>query len=502
MRSTQVSRLRNVCAALCFLVLIGAAQAVKMAAADRGPRITRPDGSTITTQQVDAMVNHLLDAAHVTGAGVAIFQDGRIAYLKAYGLRDTEKHLPLTPDSVMTSASLSKTAFAAVVMRLVQQGTLNLDKPVYEYLPKPLTEYPRYADLQGDERYKKITLRMLLSHTSGFPNWRAFEDDHKLHIHFEPGTRYAYSGEGIDLAQLVVETEMHESLTTLMQKELFGPLDMSRTSMVWEPRFESDFANGYDEYGRSLGPEKRTKPDAAGSMQTTLHDYATFLIAMMRDKILNAKMRAEMLRPQIAIHSAHQFPSLDGETTPANDSIHLGYGLGWGLYSSRYGRGFFKEGHDEGWRHLALCFDEKGAGILIMTNSSNGEGIFKPLLDALLGPTDFPFEWERYTPYTELPPLPKLREHKRVALTAAQLARVVGRYGSSSQVVIAVTVQDGRMFLQENDEPKQEYFAEGPLDFYSAASSDEVTFAPADGTTAQMMVLHADGKDFQLTRLP
>ena len=221
------------------------------------PRLTRLDGSTIAPQQVDATVNQLLEAAHVTGAGIAIFEDDRIAYLKAYGLRDTEKQLPLTPDSVMTSASLSKAAFATVVLRLVQQRKLELDKPIYEYLPKPLPEYPRYADLKGDERYRKITLRMLLSHTSGFPNWRAFEDDGKLKIYFEPGSRYAYSGEGIDLAQLVVETVTDEPLTKLMERELFSPLGMTRTSMVWEPRFESDFANGYDEYGRSLGPEKR-----------------------------------------------------------------------------------------------------------------------------------------------------------------------------------------------------------------------------------------------------
>jgi len=169
------------------------------------------------------------------------------------------------------------------------------------------------------------------------------------------------------------------------------------------------------------------RPEAAGSMQTTLRDYATFLSAVMRGKVLDAKSGAEMLRPQMAIHSAHEFPSLDAETTTANDAIHLSYGLGWGLYGSPYGRAAFKEGHDEGWRHLALCFDERGTGILIMTNSSNGEGIFKPLLDALLGPTDFPFAWERYTPYTELPPLPKLKDHKQVMLTAAQLEKFAGR---------------------------------------------------------------------------
>src|SRR6201997_5018600 len=117
-----------------------------LAATDTGPRITRLDGSTITGQQVDATVRPLLEAAHVTGAGIAVFEDRRIAYLKAYGLRDTEKRLPLTSVSVMTSASLSKAAFATVVRRLVQQRKLELKKPVYQYLPKPLPEYPQYAD--------------------------------------------------------------------------------------------------------------------------------------------------------------------------------------------------------------------------------------------------------------------------------------------------------------------------------------------------------------------
>jgi CubicO group peptidase (beta-lactamase class C family) len=259
-------------------------------------------------------------------------------------------------------------------------------------LRKPLPEYEKYADLQGDDRYKKLTLRILLSHTSGFPNWRWFEDDRKLKIHFEPGTRYAYSGEGIQLAQLVVETVTGKSLTALMEEDLFRPLGMTRTSMVWEPRFESDFANGYDEHGQSLGPQKHSKPGAAGSMQTTLRDYATFLSAIMRYQILDPKTSAEMFRPQVKIHSTHQFPSLAPETTSAHDTIQLSAGLGWGLYTSPYGNAFFKGGYDDGWRHQGLCFSN-GVGILIMTNSSNGDGIFKPVFDSILGKTSFPFDW-------------------------------------------------------------------------------------------------------------
>ncbi len=376
--------------------------------AGQTPSIRRLDGSTITCAEIDATVTRVMQAAEVTGVGIAIFNNRQIVYLKTYGVRDKEKNLPLTPDSVMTSASLSKSAFATVVMQLVEEGVLELDKPVYQYLPKPLPDYPFYRDLASDPRYKQITLRMLLDHTSGFPNWRAFNDDHKLNINFTPGSRFAYSGEGILLAQLVVETVTKKPINDVMREHLFVPDGMTRTSMVWEGRFESDYANGYDEYGRSLGPERRAKADAAGSMQTTLRDYANFLQALLQGRDLKNATREQMLSPQVEILSKHEFPSLATETTTANKSIRLSYGLGWGLYWTPYGRAFFKEGHDEGWRHYAVCLDKPGTGILIMTNSSNGEGIYQELLETLLKNTYTPIDWEQFTPYNQLPPRPPL----------------------------------------------------------------------------------------------
>src|SRR6202789_2430842 len=286
-----------------------------------------------------------------------------------------------------------------------------------------------------------------------------------------------------------------------MQEDLFGPLQMSRTSMIWLPRFESDFANGYDEYSRSLGPERRTSPNAAGSMLTTPRDYATFLSALMRGEGPSPKTGDRILNPQIRIHSARQFPSLNTDTTTAYDSIELSYGVGWGLYKSPYGPAFFKEGHDEGWRNLALCF-LNGDGLLVMTNSSNGEGIFKPLLEALLGETAFPFDWDGYTPYDMLPPLPKLKEHHRVTLTPDQLNRLAGKYALTADIVLTVTVENGSLFVREKDEEKQEYFAEGPNDFYSATSTDECSFKPEIGP-AQVLVLHLDnGQNPELKRMP
>jgi CubicO group peptidase (beta-lactamase class C family) len=364
--------------------------------------VKRLDGSSITAGEMDATLSRLLRAAKVTGASIAILNDGKIAYLKAYGFRDKEKQLLLTPDSVMSGASLTKVAFGQLVMQLVDENVLNLDKPVYQYLPKPLPEYDEYKDLAGDDRYKKITARMLLDHTAGFPNWRWFEDDQKLKIHFEPGSRYAYSGEGLALLQLVVETITKEPLEELMRDRVFQPLGMMRTSMVWTSAFEDNYANGYDEEEKSLGPQKRKHAGAAGSMLTTPADFANFMQAVLQGKGLTKKSREEMLSPQIEIHSKHQFPTFSPETTEENKPIRLSMGLGWGLYWTPYGKAFFKGGHDDGWRNYTVCFDDAKIGILIMTNSSNGESIYKELLETLIKNPYTPIEWERFTPYNQL----------------------------------------------------------------------------------------------------
>jgi len=279
-------------------------------------------------------------------------------------------------------------------MELVDQGVLDLDKPVYRYLPKPLPEYPDYTELAGDARYKRITGRMLLSHTAGFANLRWLEEDRKLRLHFEPASRFAYSGAGLLLLQLVVETITQQSLEALMQEHVFRPLGMTRTSMVWQDRFEGDFANGYDEYGRSLGPDRRKTADAAGSMQTTPRDFARFLEAVMLGEGLRKQAQEQMLSPQIRIFSKHEFPTLQTDTTDENNGIRLSYGLGWGLYWTRYGKAFFKEGHADGWRNYTVSFDGRKTGIVIMTNSANGEGIYKDLLESLLRNNFTPIDWE------------------------------------------------------------------------------------------------------------
>jgi CubicO group peptidase (beta-lactamase class C family) len=122
---------------------------------------------------------------------------------------------------------------------------------------------------------------------------------------------------------------------------------------------------------------------------------------VMQGKLLRTETKEMMLAPQIAILSKHEFPTLQTETSEENKKIRLSYGLGWGLYWTPYGKAFFKEGHDDGWRNYTVCFDDAGIGIVIMTNSANGEGIYKELLETIQKNTFTPIEWEGFTPYSQ-----------------------------------------------------------------------------------------------------
>jgi CubicO group peptidase (beta-lactamase class C family) len=342
-------------------------------------------------------------AGRVPGLAFAILNRGEIVYLRGFGIAQAEPAVPLGDTTVMYAASFTKSMFAHLVMQLVQEKRIDLDRPIVEYLPKPLKSYEKYADLEGDERWRRFTPRMLLSHTSGLPNWRFTRPGERLDIMFKPGERYSYSGEGINLLQLVVEEATGRELGELMRERVFEPLGMTRTSMTWRPAFDGEHAVGFDETGTKLGYRKRSSARAAGSAATTIRDVARFIRAVLRSEGLDRAVREEMLRPQIRIRSAHQFPIPSADTTTRDDGIRLSYGLGWGLLWSPYGKAYFKEGHDDGWENYMIAFEEPGIAVVIMTNSSNGEGIFTELLATLIGDRFTPSEWERYVPYDSPP---------------------------------------------------------------------------------------------------
>ena len=172
---------------VCFVVLFSTVNIVS------GQKVTRLNGSTILLDTLDKTIERLLHAADVQGLEISIFNNNRIVYKKAFGYTRSDTRLPLQTNSNMYGASFSKAVFAVLVMKLVEEGALDLDKPLQQYLSKPIYDYKpltrwhdNYSDLKNDSLYKKITARMCLDHTTGFANWRWDEKDEKLRVILSP----------------------------------------------------------------------------------------------------------------------------------------------------------------------------------------------------------------------------------------------------------------------------------------------------------------------------
>lgn len=367
--------------------------------------IKRINGSTISGDSLTMRVQHLMQIANVSGVAISLFNNNEPVYSKTFGLANVQQDIQLLPNTEMYGASFSKMVFAYIVMQFVQDKIIDLDKPLVEYLPTSLpdykfdSKYKGYQDLKDDERYKKITARMCLTHTTGFPNWRWFEPNQKLKIKFDPGTRYSYSGEGIYLLQFVLEQITGKDLETIAQEKVFKPLGMNGTSYVWQNSFDTNICYGYNEKGEPYELKKRKEANAAGSMTTTLSDFTKFYTVLINHKNLTNKSFDEMTSTQVRIKSKAQFGPLAIIDSTGNDSIQLGYGLGVGVFHTPYGRAFFKEGHDDGWGHYSVCYPDKKIAIVIMTNNDNGESIFKGLLEYAIGDIYTPWRWENYIPY-------------------------------------------------------------------------------------------------------
>lgn len=367
--------------------------------------IKRLDGSTISSDSLTVVIENLMKKADVKGLGISIFNSKKSVYMKTFGYSNEKTKKKLELQTNLYAASLSKAVFSVLVMKLVEEGVIELDKPLQNYLPKPIYEYEHkvwhedYSDLKSSPEYTKITARMCLDHTTGFPNWRWFEPDEKLRVKFEPGTRYSYSGEGLTYLQVVLEKITGKPLEELAQEKIFKPLQMTSSSYKWQERFEKDYAYGYDEEGKMQEKDKDNAPRGAGTLETTLEDYSKFITAVLNKKILKAKSYKEMFSRQIRIHSKNQFGP--GALQDGNwyDALELSYGLGWGLVKSPFGFAAFKEGQGSGFQNYSIVFQEKGIAMLIMSNSYSTGKIMKYLLETGIKDIYTPWEWDQYIPY-------------------------------------------------------------------------------------------------------
>jgi CubicO group peptidase (beta-lactamase class C family) len=176
---------------------------------------------------------------------------------------------------------------------------------------------------------------------------------------------------------------------------------MTTSSFRWQPRFESNYCWGHDETGKVLEKDKDNEPRAPSTLETTPEDYARFLSGVLQGKGLKKASWNEMFSPQIRLHSKRQMGPLAQETTDAYDHLQLAYGLGWGLLTTPYGKGAFKEGHGSGFQHYTIIFPDRGLGVMILTNSDNGEKIFKDLLEATIRDVYTPWQWQNYIPWDQ-----------------------------------------------------------------------------------------------------
>ncbi|MDX2049240.1 MAG: serine hydrolase domain-containing protein, partial [Chitinophagaceae bacterium] len=343
----------------------------------------------------------------VTGMAISIFNDGKPVYHKVFGYKNSETKVLLQTNTNFYGASLSKAVFAVLVMKLVEEKVISLDVPLQHYLPKPVYEYGKgtswnqdYTSLKEEKLYEKITARHCLSHSSGFANWRWDEPDEKLHVHFEPGAQYSYSGEGLCYLQFVIEKVTGKLLNELMQEKLFGPLGMKHSSYTWQSAFEENYCFGHDKTGKIYPKDKDNAPRSASTLETTPDDYSKFVSAVLQKKILKPATYDTLFKQQLRLRSRFQMgPRSWQDTTADNDGILLGYALGWGRLQTPYGFGVFKEGHGDGFQHYSILFPEKKLGIVILSNSDNAECIFKELLEFAIKDVFTPWKWQRYIPY-------------------------------------------------------------------------------------------------------
>jgi CubicO group peptidase (beta-lactamase class C family) len=378
---------------LSALALAAATTACAWASA-QSPRLPSPAA-------LDAEVSQAMAATGAKGMAIAVIDGDRVVSVKSYGLRNAKRE-PLLPDTVMYGASLTKAVFAWTVMQLVDEGKLDLDASIATYLPKPLPaydtpdvedKYARWGDLAGDERWRKLTPRILLSHGPGFANFGFLEPDGKLRIHFEPGSRYAYSGDGLILLQFVIEKGLGLDIGEEMKRRVFDRFGMTRTSMMWRADFAQNLADGWDDKGQPHPHDERSTPRASGSMDTTISDMAKFAAAYISGAGLSLAARAELTRPQRPITTATQFPTLQGELPVAKRRKDLAAGLGVIVFDGPQGHAFEKGGHDDITGNTLHCVEATRRCVLILSNDVRAESAFRRLAGFVLGETGVPWRF-------------------------------------------------------------------------------------------------------------
>lgn len=314
----------------------------------------------------------LLDSAGIPGISIAVLDGGRMVWTGEFGVRNALDRRPVGPETVFEAASLTKPVFAYGLLRLVERGGFDLDRPLSEYV-----EMSQFGD---DPRMGAITGRMILTHTSGISG---FAEGGKVTMGFDPGARFRYFGDAWLPLQRAVEAATGEPVHEFMAREVLEPFGMDASSFVWDD-LDGDFATPHDDLGNPM--EKRTFAEAhiAATLHTTAADYARFLAAVMA---------GEGLSPE----SARAFLTSQVEVAPA-----VTWGLGVGLQDDARGRAFWQWGHGFGSKAYMIAYPESGDGLVFLANGDAGLSILDSVLGTLLGPGQPGAAWLGYEQFDSL----------------------------------------------------------------------------------------------------
>lgn len=307
----------------------------------------------------DVEIEKWLKQNNVPTLGLGIIENGELKQIKVFG--EITKGVSAPYNTIFNVASLTKPVTAMVALKLVSSGKWNLDESIYKYWTDP--------DVANDPRNKKLTTRLILSHQTGFPNWRWMNDNKKLNFQFEPGTKYQYSGEGLEYLRKALEKKFKKSLQQLADELIFQPLKMDDTRYVWSENIDtSRLAISYDKDENAYETVKNKTPNAADDLLTTIEDYGKFLLSVMNSDGLTQKVFNEMISPQVASSKGKHF-GLGFEI----------YDLGNGQYALSHG------GSDNGVQTIVFILPKTKQGILIFTNADTGASVYENLLKHYLG---------------------------------------------------------------------------------------------------------------------
>jgi len=240
--------------------------------------------------QIEQFVLHQMDTLDIPGISIAIFNKEEVFYAKNLGLKNLETQEKVDSQSLFEACSLTKPVFAYTVIKLAAQGLLDLDTPLYTYLPN--------KDLAQDERYKLLTARIVLSHTSGLPNWR----EGKLTFISDPGTEFTYSGEAYEYLGSVIESLTGENLQEVIQREVFNPLNIKNSFFMENEYLINHMATGHRN-GKVMGRNICKEPHMAYSLSTHAMDYSKLIMAFMKESELPQSTFHQMSEPHFAIDS-------------------------------------------------------------------------------------------------------------------------------------------------------------------------------------------------------